>query len=150
MISGVKIKMIKTHSDERGYFREILRIDDGLLKHIGQSSVSLTKPGLVKAFHWHKNQDETFYVLSGKAQVVLHDLRKDSKTCRQTNTLIMSEDEQKLLLIPRKVAHGYKVLGKKPLVMLYAMNKAYNKDSPDEKRIPHDDKGINFNWAKYK
>jgi len=150
MIKGVKIRKIETHSDDRGFFHEILRDDDKLLKEFGQVSVSLTNPGVIKAFHWHKNQDDVFYVLSGKAQVVLYDLRKNSSTHKELNTFAMGDNDPKLLLIPRRVAHGYKVLGKKPLMILYIMNKSYNKKKPDEERISYDDKSINFNWSRYK
>lgn len=150
MIEGVKIKKLIAHSDDRGYFREILRDDDNLLKHFGQASISLTKPGIIKAFHWHKHQDDLFYVASGDAQVVLYDIRKNSKTFKQILTFKMSEKEPKLLFIPKKVAHGYKVLGKKPLVMLYFMSHSYNQNKPDEQRLPYDDKKIGFNWKKYK
>lgn len=149
MIDGVKIKTIVSHKDKRGYFREILRDDDKLLKHFGQISVSLTKPSVIKAFHWHKNQDDLFYVVSGKALVVLYDRRKNSKTFGKTLKLEMNENKPKLLFIPKKVAHGYKVLGKKPLIMLYVMNKSYNSNNPDEFRIPHNDSKIRFDWDKY-
>ena len=150
MISGLKIKNIKTNKDPRGYFREILRDDDNFLRNFGQASLSLTKPGVIKAFHWHKYQDDVFYVVSGAAQIVLYDIRKNSKTYKQLTTLIMSEKDPKLLFIPRKVAHGYKVLGKKPLLMLYITSNSYNKKKPDEHRIPHDDKNIGFDWNKYR
>lgn len=150
MIQGSKIKKVVTHSDSRGYFREILRDDDKLLQHFGQASVSLTNPGVIKAFHWHNHQDDVFYVVRGKAQVVLYDIRRNSNTYKQLYTIMMSENNQKLLFIPRKVAHGYKALGKNPLLMLYIMNNPYNKNKPDEERIPHDDKQIGFNWARYK
>ena len=150
MINGVKIKKIRTHSDNRGYFREILRRDDKIFKKIAQVSISLTKPGIIKAFHWHKNQDDVFYVLSGKALVILHDLRKKSKTYKQASTFLIDEKDQKLLFIPRKVAHGYKVLGKKPLILLYIMSNSYKRNKPDEQRIPYDSKEIRFDWSKYK
>ena len=150
MIEGVKIKKLKTHSDKRGYFREILRDNEGYLKHFGQASVSLTKPGIIKAFHWHKHQDDIFYVISGKAQIVLYDIRKNSKTFNQRNIFKMSDKNPKVLFIPKKVAHGYKALGKRPLIMLYIMSRAYNASNPDEYRIPFDDKMVGFNWNRYK
>ena len=149
MIKGVKIKRIVSHDDARGHFREILRDDGKLLKRFGQISVSSTKPGVIKAFHWHRLQDDLFYVVSGKAYVVLYDMRKNSKTFGKTMSLEMSEDKPKLLFIPKKVAHGYKVLGKKPLIMLYIMSKSYNARNPDEFRMHHDDKKIGFDWNKY-
>ena len=150
MIGGVKIKKLVTHSDDRGYFREILRDDDKLLHHFGQASISFTKPGVTKAFHWHKHQDDLFYVLSGNALIVLYDIRKNSRTYKQLMTFKMSEKEPNLLFIPKRVVHGYKVLGKKPLLMLYFMSRSYNKKKPDEQRIPFDDKKIGFKWARYK
>ena len=150
MIEGVKIKKLTTHSDGRGYFREILRDNDNCLNHFGQASVSLTKPGIIKAFHWHKYQDDLFYVISGNAQIVLYDIRKNSKTFKQIITFKMSYKEPKLLFIPKKVAHGYKALGKNHLVMLYFMSRSYNPEKPDEQRIAFDNKEIGFNWRKYK
>ena len=148
MIEGVKIKNITSHGDERGYFREILRDDDRLLKRFGQTSVSSARPGVVKAFHWHKLQDDFFYVVSGKAFVVLYDRRKNSKTFGKTMTLEMDEDKPKLLFIPKGVAHGYKALGNNHVVMLYTMTKSYNSKKPDEFRIPEDSKEINFDWSR--
>ena len=150
MIKDVRVKELASNIDDRGYFREILRDDEKLLSHFGQSSISLTKPGVIKAFHWHNKQDDVFYVIRGDAQIVLYDLRKNSKTFRQMMTFKMSDKEPKLIFIPKKVAHGYKVLGKKPLIMLYFMSRSYNKKNPDEQRTPFDDKQIGFNWEKYK
>ena len=150
MIDGVKIKKIETHLDERGYFREILRDDDRILERFGQISMSLTKPGVIKAFHYHKGQDDIFYVVAGNAQLALYDLRKNSKTYKQVYTFNINEAEQNLIFIPRMVAHGYKSLGKKPLLVLYIMSSSYDKKNPDERRISHDDKEIGFDWLKYK
>ena len=150
MIQGIIKKMLVTHSDSRGYFMEILKDDDKLLRHFGQVSISLTKPGVIKAFHWHRHQDDLFYVIQGTTQVVLYDLRTNSRTFKQIMTFRMSDKNPNIVFIPKKVAHGYKVLGKKPLIMLYIMNKSYNNKKPDEQRIPFDDKEIGFNWSRYK
>lgn len=149
MIDGVKIKKLTSHKDKRGYFREILRNEGNLLENFGQVSVSLTKPGVIKAFHWHKQQDDLFYVVSGEAIVVLYDRRKNSKTFGKRMRLEMHENKPRMLLIPKEIAHGYRVLGKKPLIMLYIMSKSYNPEKPDEFRIPHDDPKIGFDWGKY-
>ena len=62
----------------------------------------------------------------------------------------MSYKEPKLLFIPKKVAHGYKALGKNHLVMLYFMSRSYNKNDPDEQRIPYDAKETGFNWKRHR
>lgn len=149
-IKGVILKKLEKHADERGYFQEILRDDNNLLKDFGQISISSTKPGVIKAFHWHELQDDIFYVISGSAKVVLYDLREDSSTYKRVDEIDMSGHDQKLLLIPRKVAHGYKVLGRKDLIMLYIMNKPYNRKKPDEQRMPFDDKSVGIDWSRYK
>ena len=146
MIRGVKIKELVTHCDDRGYFREILRDDDNLLKKFGQTSVTETYPGVIKAFHWHKKQDDLWYVARGMAQIVLHDLRKDSKTYKQTQIIYAGEENPVLILIPSGVAHGYMVIGNKPVLLFYHTTESYNKDKPDEERIPFDDPTINFDW----
>lgn len=149
MINGVKIKKLASHKDGRGYFREILRKEDDLLGSFGQVSVSLTKPGIIKAFHWHRRQDDLFYAVNGKAVVVLYDRREDSKTFGKLMKFEMRGDMPKLLFIPKKIAHGYKALGKNPLIMLYIMSRSYNSKKPDEFRIPHDDPTIGFDWNRY-
>jgi len=146
MIRGVKIKELVTHCDDRGYFREILRDDDNLLKKFGQTSVTETYPGVIKAFHWHKKQDDLWYVARGMAQIVLHDLRKDSKTYKQTQIIYAGEENPVLILIPSGVAHGYMVIGNKPVLLFYHTTEQYNKDLPDEERLPFDDPAINFDW----
>jgi dTDP-4-dehydrorhamnose 3,5-epimerase len=149
MIDGVKIRELASHVDERGYFREVLRDDENFISCFGQVSLSLTKPGVIKAFHWHNLQDDVFYAVSGESQVVLYDRRENSNTFKELMTFKMSGNDPKILFIPRGVAHGYKAMGKIDLIMLYIMTKSYNKNSPDELRIPFDDKTINFNWNKY-
>lgn len=147
-IEGVKIKKIVVHTDDRGNFMEILRNDEGLLKQFGQASTSVTLPGVIKAFHWHKKQDDAFFCISGNAQVVLHDLRKESKTYKKTQVVYLGDNaEKKLLIIPHGVAHGYRVLGNTPLVMLYIVSELYDPKINDEQRILFDDKEINFDWT---
>jgi dTDP-4-dehydrorhamnose 3,5-epimerase len=151
MIDGVKIKKLIKHPDSRGFFIEILRNDDKLLKKFGQTSYTFTRPGIIKAFHWHKKQDDLWFVATGSAQVVLYDLRKKSKTHKKTQVILTGEDKPLLIVIPKGVAHGYKVLGSKPVCLFYHTTESYNAKKPDEGRISHDDKSIGFNWkSKYK
>ena len=88
MIKGVTIKKLVRHYDDRGFFAEILRDDDKLLKRLGQASVSKTYPGIIKAFHYHEQQNDLWFFPAGSAQVVLHDLRPDSPTYKETSELL--------------------------------------------------------------
>ncbi|HHW03160.1 MAG TPA: spore coat protein [Thermoanaerobacterales bacterium] len=147
LIKGVQIKNLIKHVDDRGFFMEILRDDDNLLKRFGQASMSFTYPGVIKAFHYHKLQDDLWFFPKGNAQVVLHDLREDSPTRGMTNVFYMGENNPILLFIPVGVAHGYRVLGNEPAIITYFTTMAYNRENPDEYRIPWDDPEIGFDWA---
>jgi dTDP-4-dehydrorhamnose 3,5-epimerase len=84
MIKDVQCKPLQVMTDDRGAFMEVLREDDPFFTRFGQSNFSMTYPGVVKAWHWHRRQDDLWFVVSGMAQVGLHDLREDSPTCGQT------------------------------------------------------------------
>ncbi len=146
-IHDVVVKALVTHSDDRGYFREVLREDDQLLRHFGQSSVTKTYPGVIKAFHWHTQQDDVWYVVDGMARVVLYDQRPESPTCGVTQVVYAGEDNPVVILIPAGVAHGYQVLGNKPVILFYHVTAAYDPRHPDEQRIAFDDPGIGFDWS---
>jgi dTDP-4-dehydrorhamnose 3,5-epimerase len=110
-IHDVVIKKLVTHSDDRGYFREVLRDDDGLLARFGQTAVTKSYPGVIKAFHWHQGQDDLWYIADGMARVVLYDRRPGSPTGGVTQVVFAGEDNPVLVLIPAGLAHGYQVLG---------------------------------------
>ena len=147
MIDGVVLKTPVTHSDDRGFFRELLRADDPFYSGFGQTSMTITYPGVIKAFHYHEQQDDIWFVAEGMAQCVLHDMRKESPTYKQTQVVYAGEDNPVLIKIPIGVAHGYRVLGPKPVLLFYHTTRAYDSKNPDEKRIPWDDPEIGFDWT---
>jgi len=147
IIEGVVTKQLVRHCDDRGFFMEILRDDDKLLTRFGQSSLSMSYPGVIKAFHYHERQDDIWFFPVGNAQVVLHDLRETSPTKGVTNVFYMGEINPLLLLIPKGVAHGYRVLGSNPVIITYYTTEAYDPASPDEQRLAWNDAGINFDWT---
>ncbi len=145
-MEGVVVKELIRHCDDRGYLTELVRDDDNLLEHFGQATFSMSYPGVIKAFHYHEKQDDLWFFPSGNAQVVLHDLRKNSSTSGKTETYYMGENNPILLLIPKGVAHGYRVLGCNPATLIYFTTTSYNPKNPDEKRLSWDDKQIDFDW----
>ncbi len=146
-IHDVIIKPLVTHSDDRGYFREILREDDGLLSRFGQTSITKTYPGVIKAFHYHKKQDDLWYIADGMVRVVLHDIRPSSPTHGSTQVVYAGEDNPVLILIPVGVAHGYQVLGNKPALLFYHVTRSYDPNDPDEERLAWDDATVDFDWT---
>jgi dTDP-4-dehydrorhamnose 3,5-epimerase len=146
-IHDVVIKKLSTHSDDRGYFREIVREDDRLLRCFGQSAITKTYPGVIKAFHWHTDQDDVWYVASGMARIVLYDRRPDSPSHAVTQVIYAGDDNPVAVLIPSGIAHGYQVLGHQPVLLFYHVTKVYDPSHPDEERIPFDDPAIGFDWS---
>lgn len=145
MIDGVVIKKLNTFADERGFFRELIRMNDSLaLEGIQQVSHSLVYPGVIKAWHAHKNQTQWNYVLNGLILVALHDLRKDSPTYRKTITFLNGDNHTKSIYkFPEGVAHGYKCING-PMNIIYFTSGTY--DVNEEIRICHDDPEIDFDW----
>ena len=156
MIEGVKIKELKVHQDisdtpdelmtKPGFLLEVLRTDDGLLEKFGQSIFTVAYPGAIKAFHWHKNQADLWFVASGKAKIVLYDQRPDSATRGQTQVIYAGTNDYKLIVIPAGVVHGYKVIGDQPVMLFYHTTETYNRENPDEERIAYNDPRIGFDW----
>lgn len=147
MIKDVVVKKLVRHSDDRGFFMEILRDDDQLLKNFGQASMSKSYPGVIKAFHYHERQDDIWFFPVGNAQVVLYDLREDSPTKGETNVFYLGEDNPQIVVIPKGVAHGYRVLGNEPACIVYFTTESYNPKNPDEKRLDWNDPMIAFDWT---
>jgi len=146
-IHDVIIKNLNTHSDDRGYFREILRDDDNLLRRFGQTSITKSYPGVIKAFHWHSEQDDVWYVASGMARIVLYDRRPGSPTHKTTQIIYAGDDNPVAVLIPAGIAHGYQVLGNQPVILFYHVTQAYDPKNPDEERIAFNDPEIGFDWS---
>ena len=147
MIAGVMFKDLVTFTDERGYFREIIRVtDDFFFEGFGQLSVSLMYAGVIKAWHIHKAQVVWWYVATGAVKVALHDTRPASSTYRQTIELMMGDNQPpRVVKIPPGVAHGCKCVSG-PAHLFYVTSKVY--DPSDEGRILHDDPSIGYDWLK--
>ncbi|MFA5106907.1 MAG: dTDP-4-dehydrorhamnose 3,5-epimerase family protein [Patescibacteria group bacterium] len=155
MIHGVQIKTLTVHQDipdrgedsgKAGFLMEVLRADDGLLSKFGQTTFTVANRGVIKAFHFHERQDDLWFAATGKAMIVLHDLRPDSATKGETQVIFAGRDDYKLILIPIGVAHGYKVLSAEPVMLFYHTTEAYDPKNPDEKRLLYDDPKIGFDW----
>ena len=147
MIDGVVAKELVTHTDERGYFREIVRVNDEFFAEgFGQWSVSLMHQGVIKAWHIHKVQVDWWYVGAGVLKVALYDTRKDSPTKGETMELLMGDNyPARIVRIPPGVAHGCKCISG-PASLFYITSKIYN--PADEGRIAYDDAGIGYDWMK--
>jgi dTDP-4-dehydrorhamnose 3,5-epimerase len=147
VIDGVVVKSLVTYPDERGYFREIIRVtDDFFNEGFGQWSHSLMYTGVAKAWHIHKIQVDWWYVAAGVLKVALHDCRPDSPTYRETMEILMGDNQPaQALRVPPGVAHGCKCLSG-PAHLFYITSQLY--DPNDEGRIAHDDPEIGYDWLR--
>lgn len=148
LIEGVRVQPFPLWPDDRGYFLEIARIGQGMVADFAaettQVSAALSYPGTIKAFHYHLEQTDFWVAAQGMFQVALADLRKDSPTFGRRNTLYVGALRPWQIVIPPGVAHGYKVVGTEPGMLIYITNRQYN--PKDEGRIAYDEPGIGYDW----
>ncbi len=148
LIAGVKISPLAVFPDDRGYFLEVTRLGTGLSAEFPASSTqvsaSLSYPGTIKAFHYHLHQTDLWVPIQGMLQVALADLRRDSPTFGERNTFYVGALRPWQILIPAGVAHGYRVIGTSPAMLVYVTDRFY--DPEDEGRIPYDDPRLNYDW----
>ena len=148
LIAGVKIGPMQLWPDDRGYFLEIARMGQGISAEFPhestQVSAALSYPGTIKAFHFHRHQTDCWAPVQGMLQVALVDLRQHSATHGARNTFYLGTLRPWQLLIPPGVAHGYKVIGRDPALLVYLTNRVY--DPADEGRISYDDPQIHYDW----
>lgn len=146
MIDGVTLKDIITHGDDRGFFREIIRVSDPLFADgFGQLSHSLVQAGVLKAWHGHVHQTQWTYAASGVLRVAIHDLRLDSPTRGVTQEVTIGDGQAAVVYrLPPGVVHGYRCVAG-PAHVIYVTSGTY--DLADEVRIVPDDSRIGFNWT---
>lgn len=147
MITGVAVKDLVRHPDERGFFEEMIRVTDSFFAEgFGQISHSYMFPGVVKAWHVHKMQVDWWYVVQGVIKVALYDTREHSKTHKELNefTIGSKEGQNKIIKVPAGVAHGLKVM-EGPADLVYVTSGIYSKG--EEGRIPYDDPDIGYDWV---
>ena len=148
LIAGVRLRPYALWPDDRGYFLEVMRAGEDLVADFPaptvQVSAALSYPGTIKAFHYHLQQIDCWTPAAGMFQAVLVDLRRGSPTFGLRNTLYIGKLRPWQLLIPAGVAHGYKVIGTEPAILVYATSRFY--DPSDEGRLLFDDPRINYDW----
>ncbi|MDI6689745.1 MAG: dTDP-4-dehydrorhamnose 3,5-epimerase family protein [Actinomycetota bacterium] len=154
MIEGVGIKKLRVIPDERGFLMEMLRCDDPLFEKFGQVYITGCTRGVAKAWHYHKQQTDHFVCVSGKALVVLCDLRPDRATYMQVNEFILEappceKNEPILLKIPPYVTHGFTAFDCEEARIVNVPTLPYRYDEPDEYRFPWNSEEIPYKWPSY-
>ena len=147
MIQGVVTKKLRVIPDERGRLTEILRDDDEMFDRFGQVYMTTVFPGVVKAWHYHKEQTDSVACIHGMIKLVLCDWREDSETYRRIEEFFIGEHNPMLVRIPPMVLHGWKGLGVKEAITVNIPNRHYAYDNPDELRLPYDSEEVGYDWS---
>lgn len=147
-IYEVGIKKLEYHVDGRGFLFEILRCDDKIFKGFGQVYCTTVKGGCVKAWHMHKEQWDSLVCLHGLVRLVLYDDRDKSPTKGEVNEFFLGSLNPLLIQIPPRVWHGMQGLAgeNEYSYILNIPNKPYDKEKPDEYRLPPNTDKIPYSW----
>jgi dTDP-4-dehydrorhamnose 3,5-epimerase len=148
MINGVAVKQLRVLCDERGRLMEMLRKDDPIFKGFGQIYLTTAYPGVVKAWHYHRNQWDHFVVVTGMMKVVLYDPREDSPTRGEVNEFFLGVHNPILVQIPPMVYHGFKCISECEAVVINCPTEVYNYRTPDEYRVDPHGQAIPYDWAR--
>jgi dTDP-4-dehydrorhamnose 3,5-epimerase-like enzyme len=133
LIDDVQVISLTTHKDERGFFREIFRINANNTGSVKQISHSFVKQDVKKGWHAHVYQTQWNYVVSGRLRVVLIDNRSESKTHGNIMSFNAGQDDLIGYVFPPGILHGYLCV-KGPVNIIYGTSGYY--DLSDEVRIP--------------
>jgi dTDP-4-dehydrorhamnose 3,5-epimerase len=143
-IKDVTVVEPAAHGDERGRFVETYRRSwFGLGREMVQGNRSEKQAGAVVGLHYHLHQADYWYVLRGRARVVLHDLRVGSPTDGATLELDLDGEVDRGVFIPPGVAHGFASLT--DMLMWYLVDGYYN--PADELGVAWDDPDIGAAWG---
>jgi len=114
-------KKNKLFNDQRGSFSEILRSSSE-----GQSSFSITKPGVTRGNHFHTRKIERFNVVKGKALIEVRKIGTELKS-----SFIISDEEPSFIDMKVWHTHNIKNIGKTDLITFFWINEFYNEEDSD-------------------
>ena len=136
--------------DDRGYFFEgynkVRFHEMGLDMEFVQDNESRSMKGVLRGLHFQKPpyaQGKLVRVVKGAVMDVAVDLRKDSPTYGQWESVILTEDNKFMYWIPEGFAHGFVCL-EDHSVFTYKCTNVYNKAS--EGSLRWNDPDLNIQW----
>jgi dTDP-4-dehydrorhamnose 3,5-epimerase len=150
-IDGVQIIDLRLFIDDGGSFNELVRLNpDGSVEalpwfHVRQCSYSEVMPGAIKAWHFHRAQDDLWFIPPSQRLLVgLLDIREGSTTYERSMRVVLGAGPAKLVYIPAGVAHGAANIWQSPAAILYFVSSQFDPADPDELRLPWDFLGAEF------
>lgn len=150
-LQGCYIIEPKIILDERGYFMESFNektFQEGVEQavHFVQDNQSFSTKGVLRGLHYQTgehSQAKLVRVLQGEVLDVAVDIRPDSRTFGQYESVLLSDENKKQFFVPRGFAHGFLVLSE-TATFFYKCDNFYNKES--EGGIIYNDETINIDW----
>ena len=150
-ISGLIIIEPKVFSDSRGFFYEPynkLKFDEYFGKtNFVQDNESKSVRGVLRGFHFQKppfDQAKLVRCIEGKVLDFALDLRKNSPTFGDAESVILSGDNKKQFFIPRGFAHAFLVLSDSA-IFSYKVDNVY---APDyDCGIIWNDPSLSIDWG---
>lgn len=151
MIKGVFEIDLEPHMDNRGFFMRTY--DDKIFEEYGlkhtwvQESQSFSKnKGILRGFHFQlppHSETKIVRVASGTIFMVFVDLRKGSPTFGKWDSVILSEENKKMLYTPKGFALGMCTLTDN-CTILYKMDNYYSPENQGVIKWNDGDLGINW------
>ena len=150
-IPGLCVITPRVYEDPRGYFFESYSkksfIEAGITDDFVQSNQSLSQKGVLRGLHFQIPpfaQSKLVRVIQGSVLDVAVDIRKNSPTFGQHYSIVLSEQNKKMLYVPVGFAHGFLTL-EDNTVFSYKCVNFYNKDA--EQGIFWNDETLNIDWS---
>lgn len=137
--------------DDRGYFCETFNKKDfyestGLSVDFVQDNQSVSTYGVLRGLHFQKGemaQAKLVRVAKGKILDIAVDLRKNSPTFGKQFSIVLDDENNHQLFVPRGFAHGFIVLSE-TVIFCYKCDNYYDKAS--EGGIVYNDATLQLNW----
>ena len=107
-MEGLEIKQLTVHEDQRGWLAEIIRDDETAFRPV-MSYLSMTRPGLLRGPHEHREQVD-FFCFVGNFRLYVWDNRKDSPTYLEKK-IIDTNGTPVVAIVPAGIVHAYKNIG---------------------------------------
>lgn len=149
-LEGVVIIEPQVFFDDRGYFFESFsqqRFNEQVAPiTFVQDNESKSSYGVLRGLHFQKPpfaQSKLVRVVKGKVLDVAVDLRKDSPTFGQYESVVLSEENKRQFFIPQGFAHGFAVLSEEAIFQ-YKCDNYYAPQS--EGSVRWNDPIIGIDW----
>ena len=114
--------------------------------HFVQDNQSTSQKGVLRGLHFQTGeyaQAKLVRVIRGEVLDIAVDIRPNSETFGQHFSIILNDQNNKQLFVPRGVAHGFVVL-KNDTILAYKCDNFYNKEA--ESGIIYNDAEIAIDW----